>query len=381
MAIDGAPCAANAEGSVMDFYAVLAQVSELLQREGRVSYRALKVQFSLDDDQLEALKDERIEAKRLAVDERGRVLVWVGEASPAVPPTMRSSPAAPLSDVQLDHPVQSASLATIPPSPDAERRQLTVMFCDLVDSTILARAAGSGRLPGCGARLPGGLRAAAIQPFDGYVAQYLGDGLLVYFGYPQAHEDAAQRAVRAGLAIPDRQQAAAGPGSARPTRKRSSTSPRLWHCWRHSPRPRARAAGRGVDLQVASGAGIDGHQGLGSSGGGTDLRPRTGVVSADWGDTPALPDFRVNTPPPGHTWSRASPSPTRRRSGPWCSAMAMAPGVRCLAVAACDAVVPGLSGAGRAAESGGAGPGPGAGPSLESGDGPALCGLPASPPP
>ena len=44
---------------------------------------------------------------------------------------------------------------------------------------------------------------AAIQPFDGYVAQYLGDGLLVYFGYPQAHEDAAQRAVRAGLAIVD----------------------------------------------------------------------------------------------------------------------------------------------------------------------------------
>ena len=64
----------------MDFYAVLAQVLELLQREGRVSYRALKVQFGLDDDQLEALKDELIEAKRLAVDERGRVLVWGGEA-------------------------------------------------------------------------------------------------------------------------------------------------------------------------------------------------------------------------------------------------------------------------------------------------------------
>ena len=76
----------------MDFYAVLAQVSELLQREGRVSYRALKVQFSLDDDQLEALKDELIEAKRLAVDERGRVLVWVGEARPAESSTMRHFP-------------------------------------------------------------------------------------------------------------------------------------------------------------------------------------------------------------------------------------------------------------------------------------------------
>jgi class 3 adenylate cyclase/predicted ATPase len=186
----------------MDFYAVLAQVSELLQREGRVSYRALKVQFSLDDDQLEALKDELIEAKRLAVDERGRVLVWVGEAPPAEPPTMRPSPVALLPDAQPAHSVHSAPLAATPPSPDAERRQLTVMFCDLVDSTGLAQ-----RLD------PEDYRAvvhayqeaavAAIQPFDAYVAQYLGDGLLVYFGYPQAHEDAAQRAVRAGLAIVD----------------------------------------------------------------------------------------------------------------------------------------------------------------------------------
>jgi class 3 adenylate cyclase len=83
---------------------------------------------------------------------------------------------------------------------EAERRQLTVMFCDLVDSTTLA-----GQLD------PEDLRevvrayqqtgAAVIQRFDGYIAQYLGDGLLVYFGYPQAHEDNAQRAVRAGLGV------------------------------------------------------------------------------------------------------------------------------------------------------------------------------------
>ena len=101
----------------MDFYAVLAQVSELLQREGRVSYRALKVQFSLDDDQLEALKDELIEAKRLAVDERGRVLVWVGEAHPAETSTMHTAPAAPPPDAQPDHLVHSAPLATTPHLP------------------------------------------------------------------------------------------------------------------------------------------------------------------------------------------------------------------------------------------------------------------------
>src|SRR6266581_1261614 len=106
----------------MDFYAVFAQVSELLQREGRVSYRALKMQFSLDDDQLEALKDELIEAKRLAVDERGRVLVWGGTAPPAEPPHPRTSPPAPPPDAQLDHPVQSVPLATTLHSPEAERR-------------------------------------------------------------------------------------------------------------------------------------------------------------------------------------------------------------------------------------------------------------------
>src|SRR5262249_45182088 len=77
---------------------------------------------------------------------------------------------------------------------------LTVLFCDLVDSTALA-----GRLD------PEDLRevvrayhqtcAAVIHQFDGYIAQYLGDGVLVYFGYPLAHEDDAQRAVRTGLGI------------------------------------------------------------------------------------------------------------------------------------------------------------------------------------
>jgi class 3 adenylate cyclase/tetratricopeptide (TPR) repeat protein len=167
----------------MDFYAVLAQVLELLQRQGRVSYRALKVQFSLDDDQLEALKDELIEAQRLAADDRGRVLVWVGA-----------------SEAQPDQPSQSIPVSPPPLSPDAERRQLTVLFCDLVDSMRLA-----GQLD------PEDLRqvirayqaacTAVIQRYAGHIAQYLGDGLLVYFGYPQAHEDDAARAVHTGLGM------------------------------------------------------------------------------------------------------------------------------------------------------------------------------------
>jgi hypothetical protein len=64
----------------MIFEEILTQVRELLQRKGRVSYRALKLQFTLDDDYLEGLKDELVEAERVAVDEDGKVLVWVGAA-------------------------------------------------------------------------------------------------------------------------------------------------------------------------------------------------------------------------------------------------------------------------------------------------------------
>jgi class 3 adenylate cyclase len=83
---------------------------------------------------------------------------------------------------------------------NAERRQLTVMFCDLVDSTILAE-----RLDPEDYREVVGLYQrtceAVIEPFEGRIAQYLGDGLLMYFGHPVAHEDDARRAVHAGLAI------------------------------------------------------------------------------------------------------------------------------------------------------------------------------------
>ena len=118
----------------MDFYTLLDQVVDLLRSRSRVSYRALKRQFGLDDDYLEDLKAELIKSQRLAVDEDGEVLVWTGNprATPA------SAPSAP-QPAEADHLVPAA---TSPPAtaspPDAERRQLTVLFCDLVDSTALA---------------------------------------------------------------------------------------------------------------------------------------------------------------------------------------------------------------------------------------------------
>jgi len=87
-----------------------------------------------------------------------------------------------------------------PVTTDAERRQLTVMFCDLVGSTALSERLDPEDLRGV-MRAYQDSCAAAIQRFDGHIAQTLGDGLMVYFGYPVAHEDDAQRAVRAGLDI------------------------------------------------------------------------------------------------------------------------------------------------------------------------------------
>ncbi len=85
---------------------------------------------------------------------------------------------------------------------DAERRQLTVMFCDLVGSTAL-----SARLDPEDLRevIAAYHRAVAdmVQSLDGFVAKYMGDGVLIYFGYPRAHEDDAERAVRAGLGCID----------------------------------------------------------------------------------------------------------------------------------------------------------------------------------
>jgi hypothetical protein len=85
---------------------------------------------------------------------------------------------------------------------DAERRQLTVMFCDLVGSTALsARLDPEDRREVIGAYH----RAVSetVGRFDGFVAKYMGDGVLIYFGYPRAHEDDAERAVRAGLGLID----------------------------------------------------------------------------------------------------------------------------------------------------------------------------------
>src|SRR5262245_49747988 len=112
----------------MKFSAVIEQVLDMLQRQGRVSYRALKREFELDDDYIEDLKEEIIKARRLAIDEDGAVLVWTGETTEGE--KTKRVKGEKEKDPELRTPNSELSAG--------ERRQLTVMFCDLVGSTQLS---------------------------------------------------------------------------------------------------------------------------------------------------------------------------------------------------------------------------------------------------
>ena len=107
----------------MTFDEVLDQVRDLLQQRGRVTYRSLKLRFRLDDEMLANVGEELIEAERVAADDKGKVLVWTG-GDEAAAPSDAPSPV-PSSPMESSH-------------PEAKRRQLTVMFCDLVSSTTLS---------------------------------------------------------------------------------------------------------------------------------------------------------------------------------------------------------------------------------------------------
>jgi len=141
-----------------------------------------------------------IYAQKLAVEEDERVLVWIGdtEGTQAVPAPPSQTP--PPSAIQATHPPHAPPPE--PRSPEAERRQLTVMFCDLVASTTLSSQLDPEEYREV-VRAYQHVCSEVLIRFDGHIAQLLGDGLLVYFGYPQAHEDDAHRAVRTGLGILD----------------------------------------------------------------------------------------------------------------------------------------------------------------------------------
>ncbi len=158
-------------------------VGEWLRSLGLSQYEAMFRENGVDADVLPDLTDADLEKLGVLLGHRKRLLKAIANlaAVASAPFAAEAAPSRPMADA-------------------AERRHVTVMFADLVGSTAL-----SARMD------PEDLReviatyqkcvAETVRRFDGFVARYLGDGVLTYFGYPQAHEDDAERAVRAGLEL------------------------------------------------------------------------------------------------------------------------------------------------------------------------------------
>jgi hypothetical protein len=188
----------------MTFEEILNQTMALLQRQGRVSYRALKRQFDLDEAYVEDLKLELIEVHQVAVDQANTMLVWTGgaaapspAATEAVSVPARTPGMAPLTytPLHLTDKILAARLAL-----EGERKQVTVLFADIKDSTELIKdldpeAAQQLLDPALHHMMD------AVHRYEGTVNQVLGDGIMALCGAPIGHEDHAIRACYAALAM------------------------------------------------------------------------------------------------------------------------------------------------------------------------------------
>ena len=146
----------------------------------------------VDWDVLRELSEADLKELGLSLGDRKRLLKAICE--------LKSLEPAPV------EPPRHVAVEGVQPNVVAERRTITVMFVDLVGSTPMSEQLDPEDMR----EVLGAFRAgcaAAIEAEDGHIARYLGDGILVYFGYPHAHEDDSARAVRAGLGIVDRLQA------------------------------------------------------------------------------------------------------------------------------------------------------------------------------
>jgi hypothetical protein len=123
----------------MTFEEILDQAIAMLQRRGRLTYGTLKRQFQLDDAALDDLKTELIEGQRLAVDERGTVLVWTGETASIVAPATAPARVQAPAPLTYTPPHLTDKILAVRPTLAGGRKQVTVLFADLKDSTELIR--------------------------------------------------------------------------------------------------------------------------------------------------------------------------------------------------------------------------------------------------
>jgi class 3 adenylate cyclase/tetratricopeptide (TPR) repeat protein len=184
----------------MYFVELLDQICDLLKRQGRVSYWALKRRFDLADDDIEGLKIELVEVQNLAADQDNKMLVWTagtGPASAPISPPVTDQKPPPLSYTPT---YLTEKILTSRSALEGERKQVTVLFADLKDSTELIRDLD----PEDAQKLLDPaihIMMDAVHRFEGTVNQVLGDGIMALFGAPIAHEDHALRACYAALAM------------------------------------------------------------------------------------------------------------------------------------------------------------------------------------
>jgi class 3 adenylate cyclase len=167
----------------------MGNIRQWLAGIGLEQYVEVFEREQIDPDSAPYLTEANLKDLGLPMGPRARFLAAIQALAPSARPASVATPSA-------------SVLEQFPAASDAERRQLTVLFCDLVGSTELSQRLGPEEYR----ELVRSYQSACtevVSRLDGHVAQYLGDGLLVYFGYPKAHEDDAQRAVRAGLGLVD----------------------------------------------------------------------------------------------------------------------------------------------------------------------------------
>jgi class 3 adenylate cyclase/tetratricopeptide (TPR) repeat protein len=180
----------------MTFEEIVDQSIDMVKRRGQVSYRMLKRQFDLDETSLDDLKYELVEIHQMAVDQDGKMLLWTGdaEAASASVPNPKPPP------ISYTPQYLTEKILTSRSALEGERKQVTVLFADIKDSTELIRDLD----PEEAQKLLDPaihIMMTAVHRFEGTVNQVLGDGIMSLFGAPIAHEDHAARACYAALAM------------------------------------------------------------------------------------------------------------------------------------------------------------------------------------
>jgi class 3 adenylate cyclase len=168
--------------------AATQQIADWLEKLGMSEYAHRFAENDIDVEVLNELTDKDFDRLGVSIGHRRKIMRAVREFA-----------ASPVS-AAAERPASATTATQAAPREAAERRQVTVMFSDLVGSTALSARMDPEDLRDVISAYQNSV-TETVQRFGGFVAKYMGDGVLVYFGYPQAHEDDADRAVRAGTGV------------------------------------------------------------------------------------------------------------------------------------------------------------------------------------